>query len=82
MTAGAKENLLFKEEFDIVTSARVLQWLSRPEEVLHMLKASTKPGGCILILDYNHEKIAWEPEPTPSMKSFYSAFLKWRSIIC
>lgn len=72
-------NLPFKEEFDIVTSARVLQWLSRPEEALHMLKASTKPGGCILILDYNHEKIAWEPEPPPSMKLFYSAFLQWRS---
>lgn len=72
-------NLPFKEEFDIVTSARVLQWLSSPAEALHMLKASAKPGGRILILDYNHEKIAWEPEPPPSMISFYSAFLKWRS---
>jgi len=72
-------DLPFKEEFDIVTSARVLQWLSSPAEALQKLKAAAKPGGRILILDYNHEKIAWEPEPPLSMKSFYSAFLKWRS---
>ncbi|MBD0383670.1 methyltransferase domain-containing protein [Paenibacillus sedimenti] len=72
-------NLHFKEEFDIVTSARVLQWLSNPLEALTVLKSSTKPGGRVLILDYNHEKISWEPVPPSSMKSFYSAFLKWRS---
>lgn len=71
--------LPFQEEFDIVTSARVIQWLSEPVIALNNLKASTKPGGRILILDYNHEKIQWEPEPPPSMKVFYTAFLKWRS---
>ncbi|TMV51623.1 methyltransferase domain-containing protein [Paenibacillus mesophilus] len=72
-------NLPYRDEFDIVTSARVLQWLSNPSEALTVLKASAKPGGLILILDYNHEKINWVPEPPVSMKSFYSAFLKWRS---
>lgn len=72
-------NLPYKEEFDIVTSARVLQWLSNPLEALNVFKSSTKSGGMVLILDYNHEKISWEPEPPSSMKLFYSAFLKWRS---
>ncbi|WP_243633380.1 class I SAM-dependent methyltransferase [Paenibacillus xerothermodurans] len=72
-------NLPYKDEFDLVTSARVLQWLSNPFEALNALKCATKPGGQVLILDYNHEKITWNPEPPLSMKSFYSAFLKWRS---
>ena len=72
-------NLPYKDEFDIVTSARVLQWLSNPLDALTVLKSATKTGGLILILDYNHEKIIWEPEPPLNMKSFYSAFLKWRS---
>ncbi|CAG7653449.1 Demethylmenaquinone methyltransferase [Paenibacillus solanacearum] len=72
-------NLPYKDEFDIVTSARVIQWLSNPLEALNALTRATKPGGQVLILDYNHEKITWNPEPPLSMKFFYSAFLKWRS---
>jgi SAM-dependent methyltransferase len=72
-------NLPYKDEFDIVTSARVMQWLSNPLEALTVLESSAKSGGLVLVLDYNHEKISWEPEPPSSMKSFYCAFLKWRS---
>ncbi|MFB6366036.1 class I SAM-dependent methyltransferase [Paenibacillus elgii] len=72
-------SLPYQDEFDIVTTARVLQWLSNPLEAITVLEFSTKPGGRVLVLDYNHEKITWEPEPPSSMKSFYSAFLKWRS---
>jgi ubiquinone/menaquinone biosynthesis C-methylase UbiE len=71
--------LPYEDEFDIVTSSRVLQWLSDPLEALRAMKTSAKPGGRALILDYNHEKIVWEPEPPASMKLFYSAFLRWRS---
>lgn len=72
-------DLPFNEEFDIVTSARVLQWLSNPQDALKQMVQSVKRNGIILVLDYNHTKIKWEPEPPESMKGFYHAFLNWRS---
>ncbi|MDF2014214.1 methyltransferase domain-containing protein [Priestia megaterium] len=72
-------NLTYKGQFDIVTSARVLIWLSDPLKALQMMKDATKIGGRILVADYNHKKISWKPQPPPSMISFYSAYLKWRS---
>lgn len=69
----------YKNTFDIVTAARVLQWLDRPEDALLSMKSAAKYGGKILVLDYNHEKIKWTPEPPASMQSFYRAFLSWRS---
>lgn len=65
-------------EYDVVTSSRVLQWLANPQEVLHKMKNLLAVGGCVTILDYNHEKIEFEPAIPPSMKNFYDAFLKWR----
>jgi hypothetical protein len=38
-----------------------------------------KPGGEIVVLDYNHEKIVWRPDPPKSMQVFYDAFLRWRA---
>ena len=72
-------SLPFHDDFDIVTAARVLQWLADPTLALRNMIAATRPGGKILVLDYNHEKIVWEPEPPPSMQSFYAAFLHWRA---
>ncbi|SFL82040.1 Methyltransferase domain-containing protein [Paenibacillus sp. 1_12] len=72
-------NIPYEGTFDIVSSARVLVWLSDPFEALKTMKSAVKIGGRILITDYNHEKISWEPQPPPSMLSFYSAYLKWRS---
>lgn len=72
-------HLNYKDEFDIGTSARVLQWLPNSETALYMMKSATKSGGQILVLDYNHEKIEWSPDPPSSMRHFYAAFLKWRS---
>lgn len=66
------------EKFDLVTSARTLQWLSNPMEALVKMKSLLKPGGRISILDYNHEKVSWSPEAPVSMKYFYSKFLAWR----
>jgi ubiquinone/menaquinone biosynthesis C-methylase UbiE len=66
------------DQFDLVTSARVLQWLPNPAEVLGHMKRLLKPGGILAILDYNHEKISWSPEPPASMQTFYNAFLTWR----
>ena len=71
--------LPFRDEFDIVTAARVLQWLAEPVVALQNMAAATKPGGRVVVLDYNHEKVAWEPDPPPTMQSFYAAFLHWRA---
>jgi ubiquinone/menaquinone biosynthesis C-methylase UbiE len=69
----------YEQQFDIVTASRLLIWLSDPFKALKMMTSAAKIGGRILIVDYNHEKISWEPQPPSSMLNFYSAYLKWRS---
>lgn len=66
------------ERFDLVTCARTLQWLADPMAALRNMKRLVKPGGHLAILDFNHEKIAWQPQPPASMQTFYAAFLNWR----
>jgi SAM-dependent methyltransferase len=66
------------EQFDLIASARTLQWLNNPMEALTKMRSLLKPGGIISILDYNHEKIEWQPAPPDSMKFFYAQFLAWR----
>jgi ubiquinone/menaquinone biosynthesis C-methylase UbiE len=68
-----------KEKFDLIVSARVLQWLSNPKVALQKLKSLLKPGGTVSILDYNHEALEWKPEPPASMRKYYQTFLKWRA---
>jgi ubiquinone/menaquinone biosynthesis C-methylase UbiE len=67
-----------EERFDLVTCARTLQWLAKPEAALSNMKRFVKPGGFLAILDFNHEKISWTPEPPETMKIVYDAFLHWR----
>jgi ubiquinone/menaquinone biosynthesis C-methylase UbiE len=64
--------------FDLIVSARTLQWLNNPKEALLKLKTFLKPGGQLSVLDYNHEALEWKPEPPDSMKLFYETFLRWR----
>jgi ubiquinone/menaquinone biosynthesis C-methylase UbiE len=71
--------LPFRATFDLVSAARVLQWLAHPLDALHLLVAATKPGGQVVLLDYNHENIVWHPPPPASMRLFYTAFLRWRA---
>ncbi len=66
------------QKFDLIVSARTLQWLSNPKDALLKMKSLLKPGGRISILDYNHNNLEWSPEPPESMKDFYKIFLKWR----
>jgi SAM-dependent methyltransferase len=73
------DRLPYHDSFDVVTAARVLQWLAKPLEALQTVAAAVKPGGAILVLDYNHEKIHWLPPPPESMQTFYEAFLRWRA---
>ncbi|MGF6849739.1 ubiquinone/menaquinone biosynthesis C-methylase UbiE [Chitinophaga sp. W3I9] len=67
------------EKFDLIVSARVLQWLSNPREALLKFKSLLNPGGYISILDYNHHQLEWTPAPPESMQRFYKAFLSWRA---
>lgn len=67
-----------EEKYDLIVSARTLQWLSNPKEALLKMKSMLKPNGQISILDYNHKAIEWVPSPPESMYEFYKTFLKWR----
>jgi ubiquinone/menaquinone biosynthesis C-methylase UbiE len=67
------------EPFDVVAAARTLQWLADPYEALQRMAGFLKPGGLLSVLDYNHEKITWNPAPPASMLLFYEAFLRWRA---
>ncbi|WYP27232.1 methyltransferase domain-containing protein [Alkalihalobacillus sp. FSL W8-0930] len=68
-----------ENSFDLVTCSRVLQWLANPLEALRQMVLATKVGGRVIVLDYNHEKIIWDPLPPKSTNDFYSSFLKWRA---
>lgn len=67
------------ERFDLIVSARVLQWLRNPKDALIKMKSLLRPGGVVSILDYNHSALQWEPLPPQSMLTFYDAFLRWRA---
>ncbi len=40
---------------------------------------AAKPGGRVIVLDYNLDETSWEPDPPASFRQFYRAFLDWRS---
>jgi len=76
---GDISEVAWRERFDVVTASRVLQWLATPLEALRQMVTAAKPGGVVIVLDYNHEKIAWHPHPPPSLQRFYQSFLRWRA---
>lgn len=67
------------EKFDLIVSARVLQWLSNPAEALAQCRLWLKPGGRLSVLDYDHTALTWQPAPPNSMLQCYNAFLQWRA---
>lgn len=67
------------QPFDLIVSARTLQWLHNPAAALRQMKQWLKPEGSLSILDYNHTAIEWQPAPPASMQHFYNTFLKWRA---
>ena len=69
----------FKSSFDIVTAARVIQWISEPERAITLMKSATKPEGRVTVLDYNLSETSWEPEPPAVFQRFYKTFLEWRA---
>lgn len=75
---GDATNLRFAAQFDIVTAARTLQWIAEPALAVSKMKQSAKTAGLLVILDYNHLRNQWEPDPPAEFKLFYDAFLAWR----
>ncbi|CAM4045241.1 methyltransferase domain-containing protein [Cohnella lubricantis] len=75
---GDAGQLTYDGEFDVVTAARLLVWLADPAAAIRGMKAAARTGGRIVVADYNHEKIRWNPQPPASMLRFYSAYLAWR----
>jgi SAM-dependent methyltransferase len=65
--------------FDIVTAARVLQWLTDPARAIAAMARAARPGGTIAVLDYDHTRAEWEPSMPPSVHRFYQSFLDWRA---
>ena len=77
--AADLHHMPFSRAFDLASAARVIQWLSAPWRAIACCVSAIMPGGRFLALDYNHEKIVWDPRPPASMTVFYEAFLAWRS---
>jgi SAM-dependent methyltransferase len=67
------------QKFDTVSAARVLQWIGQPERAIACMKRALRPGGCLVLLDYNHAANRWSPEPPQEFQRFYEAFLDWRT---
>jgi SAM-dependent methyltransferase len=65
--------------FDVVTAARVLQWLADPLRALEAMVSVVRPGGLIVVLDYDHTRAAWDPPLPIHARGFYEAFLAWRA---
>lgn len=76
--SGDATSLTFEEEFDIVTAARTLQWITDPGLAISKMKHAAKTGGMLIVLDYSHCRNEWEPDPPEEFQRFYEAFLAWR----
>jgi SAM-dependent methyltransferase len=72
-------NFGFDDSFDIVTAARVLQWINHPELAICRMRQTAARGGKIVVLDYNHDNNTWKPDPPSEFMRFYKAFLEWRN---
>ena len=88
--AHARPNLSFVEgdalalpfpddSFDVVSSARMLQWLREPERAVAEMGRVARPGGLVVVLDYDHTAASWEPEIHGAMVEFYASWLRWRT---
>lgn len=72
-------DLPFEAQFDLVCAARVLQWLDRPGLALQQLVRAVRPGGLVVVLDYNHEKIVQAPAPPAAFLAFHARYQAWRA---
>jgi SAM-dependent methyltransferase len=77
--AGDATRLDYASRFDVVTTARTLQWIADPGSAVRHMARAARPGGWLVVLDYNHVFNAWDPAPPPAFAAFYAAFLAWRA---
>jgi SAM-dependent methyltransferase len=75
---GDATDLPFEAAFDVVTAARTLQWIADVDGALRAMARAARPGGRLVILDYNHALNVWDPAPPAGFAAFYAAFLTWR----
>jgi ubiquinone/menaquinone biosynthesis C-methylase UbiE len=68
----------FDGQFDVVTAARTLQWVADPPAAVRAMARAARPGGHVVVLDYNHALNEWEPSPPAAFDEFYRRFLRWR----
>jgi SAM-dependent methyltransferase len=76
---GDALTLPFQAAFDIVNAARTLQWIGQPAVALANMTHAAKPGGSVVVLDYNLADNRWEPDVPEPFARFYRAFLEWRA---
>jgi SAM-dependent methyltransferase len=76
---GDAARLGYEGRFEVVTAARTLQWIADPGAVLRRMTRAARPGGWLVVLDYNHALNEWEPAPPAEFATFYAAFLSWRA---
>jgi ubiquinone/menaquinone biosynthesis C-methylase UbiE len=65
--------------YDVVAAARALQWIPEADAALARMVATARPGGLVVVLDYDHADLDWRPAPPVSVRRFYDAFLAWRA---
>lgn len=75
---GDATRLEYNAHFDIVAAARTLQWIADLRTAIRRMARAAKPGGLLVVLDYNHVFNSWEPAPPAEFTAFYSTFLSWR----
>ena len=68
----------FERQFDLVTAARTLQWVADLPAAVRAMARAARPGGQLVVLDYNHTLNEWEPKPPDPFVEFYRCFLSWR----
>lgn len=76
---GDATRLGYEACFDIVAAARTLQWIADLTTAVQRMVRAARPGGLIVVLDYNHACNEWEPAPPTEFAAFYTAFLSWRA---
>ncbi len=75
---GDATELPFWRQFDIVNAARTLQWIARPALAISKMAGAAVGSGTLVVLDYNHLRNTWKPDPPAAFMRFYKAFLAWR----
>jgi ubiquinone/menaquinone biosynthesis C-methylase UbiE len=72
-------DLSFENRFDLIVCARVLQWLEYPKNAILQMQHALKPGGKLVVLDYNHLKGEMYPTPPQAFASAIETFYRWKA---